>query len=137
MVEYLENLPLFGDTQGLPEYDILDRVELYLPRECQQELLIRGFDSMTQKFTELFQFYECLETSEEILHTQVEGPHQKQKPKQSGEHHKSSKSTQRKVSYHPNKTLEENYNKKYELKTKSKKPTCVTSAWTWTSYKLV
>ena len=53
MVDYLENLPPFGINQDLTEDDIFYLEEFSLPREFQKELIIQGFDSMTQGLTEL------------------------------------------------------------------------------------
>ena len=53
MVEYLENFPPFVSNQDLPEDKILYMAEFSLPREFQKELIIQGFDSMTQGLTEL------------------------------------------------------------------------------------
>ena len=64
MVEYLDKFPPFCAGQRLPEYDILDLIELSLLKECQKELIIQGFDSATQRLTELVKFCECLETTE-------------------------------------------------------------------------
>ena len=81
LVEYLEECPPFGTRQRLPEDYILKVVEFSPPKEWQQKLIIQGFDSATQGLTELVEFYERLETAEEIFQTQGEGSHQNRKTK--------------------------------------------------------
>ena len=71
MVEYLEKFPPFGFGQGLSDNDILELVELSLPRDYQKELNIQEFDSATQRLTELGEFCERLENSEEISRRMV------------------------------------------------------------------
>ena len=79
MVEYLKKFPPFGAGQLLPEDDILELVEFSLPKECQKELTIQGFDSVTQSLVELVEFCERLKTTEEIFLMQDEGNHQNKK----------------------------------------------------------
>ena len=111
MVKYINKSPLFGEGQHLPEDNILELVEFSLPKDWKKELIIQGFDSETQGLTELFKFYERLETAEEIFQTQGEGNHQ-EKIKQSSERHQSAKSAQRKGSNQDAKPSEEGANKK-------------------------
>ena len=117
MVEYLENFPPFGVGNHPTEDKILELVDLSLLKECPKELIIQGFDSVTQGLTKLVKFCERLKTSEEIFQTQCEGNHQNKKNKQSGEFHQSAKSEQSKGSYQSANPLEEDANKK---KTKKK-----------------
>ena len=105
-VDNLENFHYFRIAQGLPDDDILKRVEFSLHREWHEELIIQGLDSETQGLTENFEFCERLDTSEEIFHMQGEGNHQNIKIKEFGERHQSAKSSQSKVSYQATKTLE-------------------------------
>ena len=69
IVKYLDIFPLLRANQSLTEDLILDIVEFLLPQEQQNELLIKGFDSATQGFTEIVEFCEFFETSEEIFQT--------------------------------------------------------------------
>ena len=98
MVNYIKNFSPFRSGQRLPEYDILELVEFSLPKKWQKELIIQGFDSVTQGLTELVKFCERLETAEEILKTQGEGNQQNRKTNQSSERHQSVKLAQRKRS---------------------------------------
>ena len=117
MAEYFEPPPPFGAGQCLPEDEILELVELSLPKECQKELIIQGFESATQGLTELVDFCECLKTAEEIFQTKCEGNHQNKKTKQPGERHQSNKSAQIRGSYQATNPSEEDAKKK---KTKNK-----------------
>ena len=56
MVEHLKKLPTFGAGKRLPENEILELVELSLPREWQKYLIIQGFDSETQGLTYIVKF---------------------------------------------------------------------------------
>ena len=78
MVEYLEKFPPFGTWQRPPYNKILDLVEFSLPKEWQKELIIQGFDSVTQGLTELVEFFERLDTAEEIFQTQGDGNNKNQ-----------------------------------------------------------
>ena len=80
MVEYLEKFPPFGAGQRLPDGEILDLADFSLPKEWNKELIIQGVDSTTQGLTDLVEFCERLDTSEEIFQTQGEGNHQNKKP---------------------------------------------------------
>ena len=53
MVEYLKKFPPFGAGQRLPDNEILDMVELSLPKEWQKKLTVEGLDSSTQGLKEL------------------------------------------------------------------------------------
>ena len=64
MVEYLENFPPFGVGNHPTEDKILELVDLSLLKECPKELIIQGFDSVTQGLTKLVKFCERPETSE-------------------------------------------------------------------------
>ena len=48
MAEYLKKFLPSGDRQRLPRNDILEILELSLPKEWQKQLIIQGFDSETQ-----------------------------------------------------------------------------------------
>ena len=120
MVEYLDKFPHFIARQHLPEDKILELVEFSLPKECQKELLIQGFDSTTQGLMELVNFCKRLKTAEEVFQTQGEVNHQNKKTKQSGERHQSAKSAQSKGSYQAANPSEEDSNKnKTQNKTSS------------------
>ena len=69
MVNYLDKFLPFGARQHPLEDEILELGESSLPKEWQKELIIQGFDSATQVLTELVEFFECLETAEEIFQT--------------------------------------------------------------------
>ena len=60
MVDYLEKFPPFGSGQRLPEYEILELVELYLLKEWQKELIMQWFESTTQGLTDIVDFCEHL-----------------------------------------------------------------------------
>ena len=55
-MDYLKTFPPFGTNQGLPEDEILELVEFFLPRDLKNEILIQWFDSTTQGITELIEF---------------------------------------------------------------------------------
>ena len=80
MIKYLDKFPPFDAGQRLPEDESLEMVEFSLLNEWQKELIIQVFDSETQGLTDLVNFCERLETSEEIFQTQGEVNHQKTKP---------------------------------------------------------
>ena len=82
MVEYLEKLPSFGEVQRLPEDEIIKLVDFSLPKEWQKELIIQGFNSVTQGLTGIVKFCERLETAEKIFQTQGEGNHQNKNKKE-------------------------------------------------------
>ena len=64
MVDYLEKFPPFGAGQHLPEDKILDLVEFSFPKESKEELTIQGFDSTTQRLTEIVKLCEHVKTTE-------------------------------------------------------------------------
>ena len=98
MVDELYKFPPFGITQGLPDNEIINLVDFLLPKEWQKELIIQGFESMTQGLTELIKFCKHLETSGEYFQMQGEGQ-QPKKFRQSGEYHQSSNPSYSKGSY--------------------------------------
>ena len=75
---------------------------------------------MIQGLTELVEFYERLETAEDIFHTQGVENYKNKKTKQSGESHQSAKSEKSKGSKQAAKPSEEDTNK--NAKTKNKNP---------------
>ena len=79
MVGYLKKFPPFGAGQRLPEDEILELVYFSLPKKWQKYLIIQGFGSSIQGSTDLVEFCERLETSEEIFQTQGEGNQQNKK----------------------------------------------------------
>ena len=127
----LEDSSLWGNTTPNRRQD--PRASGFsLPKEWNKELIIQEFDTANQGLTELIEFCESLETSNEIIPTQVKWNHQNKKTKQYGERHQYSKSEQSKGSYQAAKPLEEDANKNKE-ETLARVP----SAWTWTLYELV
>ena len=76
MVEYVEKFAPFGIGQGLPDNKILKLVGFLLPRQWKILLIIQGFNYATHGVTETIEFFERLETVEEIFHTQGEENHQ-------------------------------------------------------------
>ena len=109
MIEYLDKFPSFREGQRPPEENSLDLVELLIPKERKKELIIQGFESVTQSLTELVEFCERLKTAEERFQMEGEGNHQKKK--QSGERHQSAKSAHIKGSYQAANPSEEGANK--------------------------
>ena len=69
----------FGSRQCLPDNKILKLVQFSLPGVWIKELIIQGFDSANQEFTDLVQLCKSLETSKKNFQKQGEGNHKKKK----------------------------------------------------------
>ena len=58
--------PDAGDDPSLAEDELADIVEVGCPNTWQHHELIQGFDAMEHSLTKLMEFFECLETAEQL-----------------------------------------------------------------------
>ena len=58
--------PDAGDNPFLPEDELADIVEAGCPNTWQCQELVQGFDATEHSLTELMEFFECLETAEQL-----------------------------------------------------------------------
>ncbi len=63
---YLNDFPTHQSNQAIPVDKLLEILEFAIPVGWQHQMTRNGIDPLQQTFTQFVQFYECLESTENI-----------------------------------------------------------------------